>query len=237
MNLYANTAVKNTLTLRSFIKKQNKFNELINDVKINNTPRIKLSFNHKYIELNKRNFIHNLKSNISSGTDYKTFEAAEKTLQISSMINSMIDQVQASFLANAKKNQAVINSEDKLIIFKNVQSDCDLQNSDIQINAAQPFTKQLLQNDPKVKKAIQYLKLNPKSIDLNSVNADSKATTKYVVEVLNDIARKNFYPNIDFDKIKESAAQSTRDILENKLSKYHCKKIDLYILRTEGTAV
>ncbi|MBN4867502.1 MULTISPECIES: hypothetical protein [Providencia] len=237
MSLYVSTVVKKTFSLSRFIKTCSKFHHLIKNIKNTNTACIELSFNHKHIELDTHNLLNNLKVSISSGTDYKTFEAAEKTLQISSMINSVIDQVQATFLANAKKNQAVINSKDRLTIFKNAQSDCDLQESDIQIDAAQPFTKQLLQNDPKVKEATQYLKLNPKSIDLSSVNADSKATTKYVVEQLNDIACKNLYPDIDFSKIRESAAQSTRHILENKLSKYHCKKIDYYILRTEGTAV
>lgn len=132
-----------------------------------------------------------------------------------------------------KKNQSVIDSKDKLALFKKIQGDCRLQDSDIQIDAAQPFTKQLLQGVQEVKEAIQYLKSTTKNMDLNKINADSKATTKYVVDLLNDTICKDFYPDIDFGKIRESAAKNTRSILEKK----HCQRIDSYILRTEGTAV
>ncbi|EPL6455203.1 MULTISPECIES: hypothetical protein [Providencia] len=233
MSLYVNIVVKKTFSLSELIKKCSKFHHLIRNIKNTNIPCIKLNFNHKHIELDKHNLLNNLKESISARTNYETFEVGEKTLQISSRINSVIDEIQAIYLATSKKNQAVIDSKDKLTLFNNIQSDCGLQESDIQIDAAQPFLKQLLQNDQKVKEAIQYLKLNTKNMDLNKINADSKATTKYVIEVLNDAVCKNFYPNIDFGKIRESAAKNTRSILEKK----HCQRIDSYILRTEGTAV
>lgn len=237
MSTYVNTVVKTPFSLSSIIKKCNKFNNLINCIKNTKNLCIQLSFNHKHIELDKHNLLNNLKGCISAGTDYKTFEAGEKTLQISSAINSVIDETQAMFLSDPKKNQVVIDKKDKSILFKNIQRDCGLQESDIQLDAAQPFTKQLLQNVQEVKEAIQCLKSNTKNMDLNRINSDSKATTKYVVGVLNDAVCKDFYPDIDLGKIRESAAQSTRHILEEKLFKYHCKKIDSYISRTEGTSV
>lgn len=233
MSIYVNTVVKSPFSLSGYTKICSKIHHLIKGIKNTNTPCIKLNFNHKHIELDKHNLLNNLKGRISAEIDYKTFEAGEKTLQISSAINSVIDETQAIFLSDPKKNQVVIDKKDKSILFKNIQRDCGLQESDMQLDAAQPFTKQLLQNDTKVKEAIHYLKLNTKNIDLNKINADSKATTKYVVEVLNDTVCKDFYPNIDFGKIRESAAKNTRSILEKK----HCQRIDSYILRTEGTAV
>ncbi|WP_353242465.1 hypothetical protein [Providencia sp.] len=233
MSIYVNTVVKRPFSLSGYTKTCSKINHLIKGIKNTNTPCIKLNFNHKHIELDKHNLLNNLKGRISAEIDYKTFEAGEKTLQISSAINSVIDETQAIFLPVPKKNQVVIDKKDKSILFKNIQRDCGLQESDMQLDAAQPFTKQLIQNDTKVKEAIHYLKLNTKNIDLNKINADSKATTKYVVEVLNDTVCKDFYPNIDFGKIRESAAKNTRSILEKK----HYQRIDFYILRTEGTAV
>lgn len=237
MSIYVNTIVKSPFSLSSFIKTCSRFHHLIKSIKNTNTPCIKLNFNHKHIELDKHHLLTHLKGSISAKTDYKTFVAGERKIQISSTINSVIDEIQAMFLADPQKNQAVIKSDDRKAIFKHVAAFCHLQDSDLDMKASQQFIKQLLQDDPKVKEAIQYLKLKAKSLDINKINTDSAATTKYVVEMLNDTVCKDFYPDIDFGKIRESAAQSTRHILEKKLSEYHCKKIGSYILATEGTAV
>lgn len=237
MSISVNTIVKTPFSLSNIIKTCSKFNGLIKSIKNTKSPCIKLCFNHKHIELDKHNLLNNLKGCISAGTDYKTFEEGEKTLQISSAINSVIDETQAMFLSDPKKNQVVIDKKDKSILFENIQRDCGLQEADMQLDAAQPFTKQLIQNDTKVKEAIQYLKLNTKNMDLNRVNADSKVTTKYVIEALNDTVCEDFYPNIDFGKIRKSAVQNTRHILEQKLSEYYRQKMDFYLLATKETAV
>ena len=153
----------------------------------------------------------------------------------------MIDEIQAMYLADPQKKLAVINSVDKDVIFKNVQRYCGLQESDILLNASQSFIRQRIQYDPNVDKAIQHLKIDIDiekiATNLDIINADRKATTKYVVELINDTVCKDFYPNINFDKIKESAAQSTRHILEQKLSEYYRQKMDFYLLATKETAV
>lgn len=234
MSLYVNTVAKTPFPTSSFVKICNKFSKLMKNI---NNQYIELYLNQKSINLDKHRLLNNLQHKIAKVADNDAFKQSEKTIQISSTINATIDKVQADFLINPNKNQSVIKSDDKKAIFKHVTTFCHLQDSDIDINASQQFIKQLLQDDPKVKEAIQYLKLKAKSLDINKINTDSAATTKYVVEMLNDTVCKDFYPDIDFGKIRESAAQSTRHILEKKLSEYHCKKIGSYILATEGTAV
>ncbi|MEQ4673537.1 hypothetical protein ABN063_03135 [Providencia vermicola] len=241
MSISVNTIVKTPFSFSNIIKTCSKFNRLIKSIKNTNSPCIKLCFNHKHIELDTHNLLSKLKDHISAKTDYETFKEEERKIQIFSAINSVIDEIQAMYLADPQKNLAVINSEDKGVIFKNVQRYYGLQESDILLNASQSFIRQRIQYDPNVDKAIQHLKIDIDiekiATNLDIINADRKATTKYVVELINDTVCKDFYPDIDFGKIRESAAQSTRHILENKLSQYHCKKIDYYILRTEGTAV
>ena len=239
MSISVNTIVKTPFSLSNIIKTCSKFNGLIKSIKNTKSPCIKLCFNHKHIELDTHNLLSKLKDQIFAKTDYKTFEVEERKIQIFSAINSVIDEIQAMYLADPKKKLAVINSEDKDVIFKNVQRYCALQESDILLKASQSFIRQRIQYDPNVDKAIQHLKIDIEKIatNLDIINADSKATTKYVVELINDTVCKDFYPDIDFGKIRKSAAQNTRHILEQKLSEYYRQKMDFYLLATKETAV
>lgn len=241
MSISVNTIVKTPFSFSNIIKTCSKFNSLIKSIKNTKSPCIKLCFNHKHIELDTHNLLSKLKDHISAKTDYETFKEEERKIQIFSAINSVIDEIQAMYLADPQKKLAVINSEDKDVIFKNVQRYCGLQESDILLNASQSFIRQRIQYDPNVDKAIQHLKIDIDiekiATNLDIINADRKATTKYVVELINDTVCKDFYPNINFDKIKESAAQSTRHILEQKLSEYYRQKMDFYLLATKETAV
>lgn len=237
MSLYVTPIVKKNLPFSHIIKIYSKFSESIKSTKNNNSNYIELSFNRKHVKLNKTKLINELTKEISTICDKKTFKQSEREIQISSTINATIDEIQAAYFACPKKKHIAINSNNRDAIFEHVKKDCSLQASDVKTNASQRFIKQLLQNNAKVKDAIQNLKATTNNLDIEKNNADSKATTKYVIDTLNDAVCSDFFPDINFDKIRESATQKTRAELENKHYRALCQSIDSYRIMAEGTAV
>lgn len=234
MSLYVNTVAKTPFPTSSFVKICNKFSKLIKNI---NNQYIELYLNQKSINLDKHRLLNNLQHQIATVVDNDTFKQNEKPIQISSTINASIDKIQARFLTNPKKNQAIIESDDRKAIFKHVATFCHLQDSDIDINASQQFIKQLLQDDPKVKEAIQFLKLKAKNLDINKINTDSAVTTKYVVDTLNNKLCEDFFPTVDFDEIQKIAEQKTLSILEEKLHHSKYQNAVSYSLAGKETAV
>lgn len=214
MSVHLNQTVKSPKPFITIAKGCSKFSYKIKEALNINIKKIELKFEDNTTTLNENKIVRKLKFEIKKSVPLKEFKESEKKIQINSTINRAIDKTRAELSDKLNKTKVSLTSNDKKEIFHHVAKKCGISESDIDMNASQQFIKHILPQQNQIKKAIKHYL----SLKKEQTNKNNAAVTKYVIDTVNARVQEIFFPDINFQEIKDCAKSEAKTLLENKLN-------------------